>query len=533
MRLNYRNGLYLIIILSISLSLTSFFYYSYKDVIVAYNDSRAHLNMARLVFDNLNPGLAQIGSVWLPLNHVLMLPFVWNHTLWQTGFAGSIASMVSYVICSLFIYGLVFQLTRRIGASILGSLVFLLNPNVLYMQATPMTELTLLMFFTGTSYFLVKWVKEKYNIIYLVLSAMMVFFATLTRYDAWFLFICMAPSIVIITLLYYKQEGKLKISASSASQGLRILEARLLLFLTVGGFGIFLWIIWNLLIFNDPFYFALGPYSAHAQQARIQEAGSLLTYKNLTLSIQAYWSSMLDNIGSFLMISSIIGLLLFLFRNKLTPLTVAVLTLLTPIAFHIISLYIGNSILVTPELGVKVTEEAKTSWFNVRYGLMVAPAIAVFSAYWAREKVLQMLLFSLIIIQSIFFYARNDVVTITDGVIGTSSLQVGDASGWIRSAADNEDGLILTSIAFNNALAFSSGVHLKRFVHEGTGDYWNRALTTPSKDIKWIIMANGDVGDEVYTKLVKENNPDFSKNFKLVLRGKYTNIYKNSNLPPN
>lgn len=526
MKLDFRKGLYIILFLSLVLSISSFIYYYHTDVIVAYNDARAHLNMARLVVDNLKPGIAQMGSVWLPLNHFLMLPFIWNDTLWQTGFAGSISSMVSYIISSGFVYGLIFLITKRIGASFTGSLVFMLNPNVLYMQSTPMTELTLLMFFTGATYFLVKWVKERYNIIYLVLASLMVFFATLTRYDAWFLFICLVPSLIIITLLHYKKDGKLNFDRASFSKGFRILEARLLLFMTIGGFGIFLWLVWNFLIFKDPLYFALGPYSAKAQQERIEEAGSLLTAHDLMLSIKAYWWSMLDNMGSFLLLAGIVGLILFIFKNKITPFSVAVLTILTPVAFHIISLYVGNSILVTPELGAQFTEEARTSWFNVRYGLMVAPAIALFAAYWARYKGLQILLISLIFIQSFFFYARRDVVTITDGVIGTSSLRVGDASTWIAQAAENENGLILTSIAYNNALAFSSGIDLKRFVHEGTGDYWSTALTTPSKNVKWIVMANGDVGDEVYTKLVKQKNPDFMKNFRLAHRGKYTNIYK-------
>ena len=58
--------------------------------VTAYNDSRAHMNMARLVVDNLNPGLAQIGSVWLPLDHLLKLILVWQNDLWQSGFAGAI-----------------------------------------------------------------------------------------------------------------------------------------------------------------------------------------------------------------------------------------------------------------------------------------------------------------------------------------------------------------------------------------------------------------------------------------------------------
>ena len=51
-------------------------------VILAYGDSEAHLNIAKRVVSGLTPGLAQLGSVWLPLPHLLMVPFVINDTLW-------------------------------------------------------------------------------------------------------------------------------------------------------------------------------------------------------------------------------------------------------------------------------------------------------------------------------------------------------------------------------------------------------------------------------------------------------------------
>ena len=41
-----------------------------------YGDAVAHLHIARRVFDSHRPGLSQLGSVWLPLPHLLMIPFV-------------------------------------------------------------------------------------------------------------------------------------------------------------------------------------------------------------------------------------------------------------------------------------------------------------------------------------------------------------------------------------------------------------------------------------------------------------------------
>ena len=55
-----------------------------------YGDAEAHLDIARRMVDSRKPGYDQIGTVWLPLPHLLMLPFVKNNQLWQSGLAGAI-----------------------------------------------------------------------------------------------------------------------------------------------------------------------------------------------------------------------------------------------------------------------------------------------------------------------------------------------------------------------------------------------------------------------------------------------------------
>jgi len=67
-----------VLIIAIILSLVAW-YFSYKfHYVLTYNDAASHLNIARRVVDNLTPGIAQIGTVWLPLPHLLMLIFAWN-----------------------------------------------------------------------------------------------------------------------------------------------------------------------------------------------------------------------------------------------------------------------------------------------------------------------------------------------------------------------------------------------------------------------------------------------------------------------
>jgi len=59
---------------------------------VLYGDAESHLNIAKRVVDSLTPGFAQLGGIWLPLPHILLIPFVYFNVLWRTGAAGSIVS---------------------------------------------------------------------------------------------------------------------------------------------------------------------------------------------------------------------------------------------------------------------------------------------------------------------------------------------------------------------------------------------------------------------------------------------------------
>src|SRR5262249_26804495 len=127
-------------------SLLSFLIYFRRGEILLLGDAVAHMNIARRVFDSRTPRPLQLGTVWLPLPHLLMMPLVGSKWGWQTGVGGSIPSMVAYVFGVLGIY----RLMRGISQSLLpgfsqgcptclAAAIYGLNPNLLYLQATAMT----------------------------------------------------------------------------------------------------------------------------------------------------------------------------------------------------------------------------------------------------------------------------------------------------------------------------------------------------------------------------------------------------------
>src|SRR5277367_6055296 len=89
------------------ISLFSFLYYFQHSDLLLYGDAVAHINIARRVFDSQTPGLLQLGTVWLPLPHLLMIPFIFLNTMWQNGSGASIPSMFAYVFGVMGIFRLV------------------------------------------------------------------------------------------------------------------------------------------------------------------------------------------------------------------------------------------------------------------------------------------------------------------------------------------------------------------------------------------------------------------------------------------
>src|SRR6185295_13017237 len=100
-------------------SVCMFAHYYQNGLGLAYNDARSHLDIGRRVVEGLKPGLAQLGSVWLPLPHLLMVPTIWNDFMWHSGLAGALQSMISFVVTGVLIY----YFLRFLKVGVFGRLV--------------------------------------------------------------------------------------------------------------------------------------------------------------------------------------------------------------------------------------------------------------------------------------------------------------------------------------------------------------------------------------------------------------------------
>jgi len=483
-------------------SAIAFYYFYQQGLSLAYNDARSHLDIGRRVVEGLKPGFAQLGSVWLPLTHLLMVPTIWSDFMWHTGLSGAIQSMVAYVATSYLIYSILKHLNVGLFGRIVGVLVFATNLNILYLQSTAMTELLLLATMTAGIYDFILWYKYN-NLLHLVKSSFWIMLSTLIRYDGWFLFLISAGIIVLQAL---------------RKKGYKAAEGTGILFCTLAGFGIVLWLLWNLLIFKDPLYFAFGPYSAHAQQQALEHAGVLATKGNLPLSVHVYTHAMAYNIGSFTLFLGFLGSILFYLDKKIDKtVRIASLTLLAALVFNIVALFLGHSVLFLPEF-------SGNTWFNVRYGIMVLPSVAIFIGYLLhRLPSLRIAISGLMLFVLFFTYTNVDAVTIDDAKVGASQKNVSQVSNYLRDDAKNVDGFILISVASHDAVVFSSGLPMKRFIHEGTGAYWDLATKYPDEWAMWVILRTGDDSD--FTWHLLKNNTAFKTRFDRVHSYPFADIY--------
>src|SRR5580765_3459136 len=111
---------------------------------LSHYDARGHLVVARRIVDNLTPGWQQIGAVWLPLPHLLNALPVQIDAFYRSGASAVALSIAEYAIAAAAIAWIIQFLTGSGIAAIAGAAVFAFNPNVLYLQSTPMTEPLLL-----------------------------------------------------------------------------------------------------------------------------------------------------------------------------------------------------------------------------------------------------------------------------------------------------------------------------------------------------------------------------------------------------
>lgn len=334
------------------LSYSNFYIFYYRDAVY-------RLEKARGFIDSSYPGfLNNLGTVWLPVTHILMAPLAYIDSLWYTGYAGSIIGYICFVFNVLFIYLILQQYIENRYARLIGTLVYALNPNLLYFQTTALTEQPYLLFMTAAFYFLTKY-SGKSRLIFLLYSGIFMTLAMGTRYDGWALFLI---SSVLLVLMIKGFKNKVRPAVIFS-----VIPLCFLIF----------WFLYNWSYYGDALEFSRGKYSTLQQLIYYENAGRLLTKYSILNSLDVTYNAILAYIGPVFFIFTAAGIAAYIFKARFSLKSVLPYLLLAPFFLMFLLLYLGQIIIELPGSN-------PAGYFNSRYAICVLPAIAFFVAYFVQ-----------------------------------------------------------------------------------------------------------------------------------------------------
>jgi hypothetical protein len=438
-----------------------------------YGDARAHLNVARRVTDGLQVGPTQLGSVWLPMPHILMVPLTAVRVLWRTGAAGAIVGGLCYLYAATRMYKLVDELTDNRLAAWIAFGLFAVNLNLLYLQSTALTEPVLLAFLVGATLHLSRWMRTL-SVRELFWAAVLTVLATLTRYEGWAFLVAG----VVLVFVWGRRVDRRRHS----------MQANVVLYSLVGVYGVILWFLYNLTIFHDALYFARSPYSAVTMQNGEAHFGLLATKGNLVESFVTYGWAVLRIVGPPVVIAAGLAVVLVCaLPHPRRAQTVGVLGLLAaPVAFEVLSLYVGQTT-------IRVPERPPHQMYNIRYGLMALPLCAFAIAIVVSRRRWLGALLTAGAVAGLVAALFATPITIADGRRGISSATAGQplpAADYLRT--HYAGGRVLADDSASSTVVFSADLNLREFVTPGFHPYWEDALRDPSRHVRWAIAVPND-----------------------------------------
>jgi len=514
-----------LILLTCIIGLIAQIYSYYNELIFCPNfgDPASRLDSSRRFYDSITPGIwNQIGTVWLPAHMILLLPFTKISILWQTGIAGSIVGFISYLISSILIFKIIFRITKEKFSAFLGWAIYTLNPNILYLQTTAMSEVVFFMFVIITFYFL-QVLADEGERMDVVKASFFMMGAVATRYEGWVIMFFLS---LFIFYVYFKKKHKPLLYA--------------LTFVSTSVAFILFWLYHNWKRYGDPLEFQRGKYSLFRHANAFLEANLLPQKGNLFLSIDLYTKAVLINTGWFIIIIFLIGLILYIYNNRLNIRTIFPYALLILYPFSIYSLYEGQNVILLPN-------SEPPGFVHSRYGLSLLPAIAIFGGCGYKylkdmeffrklkygKKILVYSFLFLIFIQIISWTANypQNIASLAELDYGSKQMyyKIKGVSEFLR---ENYDGgnILLDEVIVR--LLPSCAVPYKERIFPSTWEIGEKALKEPSKYVRWIIIDTEATKekrnilhyDEVYDKI--KNNSDFLNNFKKVYIKEGVEVYK-------
>lgn len=508
-----------LIVMIVGVSAAIYLYSIDNFSLLYYGDSISHLVAGRKFVDWVNPGIAQIGTVWLPLLHIFLIPFSLNNFLFTSGLAGMFVSLPALGLASLYVVKLIYRWSESAKLSFFGGLIFALNPSVIYMGVISMQESLLLFFALASIYYIYSWYDEsqggsRRGLKYLYISAPLVILATLTRYEAWLLPAALTV-LVIVRIL--------------TSKDLRNSTRYLTPLLSSFG-GIFFWLGWNQLSYGDPFTFLNTPFYSYLAQATSRPFREFLFLQPLS-SAQVLFTAMEVMYGAPLVVLSAIGAVSFIGRTKgkISQRFFFILLLGLPTLSTYIALLAGFGELFHQGGGI---------WFNSRF-LVLASGVVTFGAIslvTLSKRRTYVIAISLMLILSVGFGSirqlgyPNPPMVMKEAYAGFSyrneTFSALEISNILETGYEGGTILMLTSSGDAQKIMVFTGIPLRNYRDLFGGDPWpiedgRRSFTD------WTIISNQPTGDALLgVGYLQQNSVTLNKNYDIVASNSFFTLLR-------
>ena len=469
---------------ALALGLVSLAYCMRHGTLLLYGDAVAHLHIARRVFDSLTPGFRQLGSVWLPLPHLLLLPFVWNMEWWHTGLAGACVSIPSYVLGCAGIYRLARIWLSR-SAAIVVVAFYGLNPGLLYMATTAMTEPLFLAEMIWAVLLIVQF-QQSPQAKPLVVAGLVLVCAILTRYDGW-IYAAVAWLFATWPLLRDRPPWR------GPLVGAWVLFTAMLIAAPS------LWLAYNAKQFGDPLDFMRGPYSARAIEARTTPPGSPLHPGTHDMRVSERYFLKTAELGAappafgrllcWLSAAGTLAALWSFRRRRIWP----TLLFWLPLPFYAYSVAYGSVPIFIPPW-------KPYSWYNTRYGLELLPAFAlflgcllpVFTARLPKVRSYAVPASLLLVIANSVMLLRAQPLVFQEAVVNART-RVAFETALAKVLADlPQKGAILMQVSSDVGALQQASIPLRRTINEGDYLIWQHALQDPAQSAAIVVAVDED-----------------------------------------
>jgi hypothetical protein len=386
-----------------------------------------------------------------------------------------------------------------------GAAIYALNPNLLHLQSTAMTEPVYLALFIWSIVFFSELVQAGRAGVgsqasrALFKCSLCVAGAELTRYDGWFLAGVLGAAAIIVVKTGWGGGG-----TKLAREQVPVRK-----FVLMIAIAPILWFAYNALIYRNPLEFANGPYSARAIEQRTSVPGypPHPGANSLVVAGQYFVKSAELNLAEgswqrvWVAIAFVGGLLALSRRIRLAPL----LLLWVPVPFYMLSIAYGSVPIFIPTWW-------PFSYYNVRYGTQLLPAAAVFVAiaiYWlvnfvkfAPAKVLIAGAAVLMVAGSYYTIWKAGPVCFREAWINSRTRIALETAlaGQLRTLPPNST--ILMYLGEHVGALQDASVPLRRTINEGDhrtwkgpadpDGLWERALADPSRYADYGVGIGAD-----------------------------------------